>query len=501
MVINESVASLLLDESNPRFPDQVAGQDEAITALLKDAAPKLLSLAEDIANEGSLNPTELPVVVEEDDGLVVIEGNRRLAALKLLKNPDLSAEAGAQLDMALVKKFRKIQQIGTGPELIDVFQADTREAARHWIELRHTGENGGVGVLGWQSWQTNNYRRRRGSQADRATLFCQAVEADFAEDASILSNVATVRRTRLTTLGRLVADPDVRRDFGFQFSVDEILFDYETDNLRAGIGRILKDLSARPGVTVTDIKSKAQRLEYISDRSDLLPDRATRLVDPRRPGEHPLNSAVGSSKNRSEIVENHTDYDDASGGAGADRNVSGPTAINHSGDSGQPNSGGGGANGVKSRSQPPENVIFKSLKLPHLHVRIRELLAMTQKLNIVDSAPICGILVRVILELAVTEAIQLGVVAGASESDQVKKKIRRTLLAIDPECENPRKRDKSLEMAWTKTQDNDAMAVQSLNAFVHNVHGLAAPTEVRALSLTFRPFLEKIDQLIANGNA
>lgn len=194
-----------LRRRKPRFREQVNGQDEAVTALLLDAADKLVSLAQD-CDEGSLNPTELPVVVEEDGELVVIEGNRRLAALKLLRNPDLVATAAAELGTPLVKKFRTLQQVGVGL-VNDAFQAENREAARHWIELRHTGENDGVGVIGWKSWQTNNYRRRRGSQADRATLFCEAVEADFSGETQLLSDVAAVRRTRLTTLGRLVRAP------------------------------------------------------------------------------------------------------------------------------------------------------------------------------------------------------------------------------------------------------------------------------------------------------
>lgn len=494
MVINEAVSGLLLDERNPRFREQVSGQDEAVTAMLVDAAPKLVNLAQDIANEGSLNPTELPVVVEEDGELVVVEGNRRLAALKLLRNPDLATAASEQLGIELVRQFKALQQIGVGPDSIDVFKAESRDAARHWIELRHTGENDGVGVLGWQAWQTNNYRRRRGSQADRATLFCKAVETDFAGDASLLSDVAAVRRTRLTTLGRLVADPDVRRDFGFLFDGDDVLFEYETEDLRPGVGRIFGDLSARPGVTVTDIKSKDQRKAYISDRSDVLPDRARRLAEPRTPGEHPsqLTGGQGTRSDTSGAADSGSR--DASGNGTGSQEDNGASGAGES-----ENGSGAGSDGKRGRTPPPENVIFKSLKLPHVHVRIRELLGMAQRININDAAPVCGILLRVIVELVVTEAIQSGAVTGASEGESLKKKIRHALLSLDPDCQNPAKRDKTLEAAWIKSQDGDALAVQSLHAFVHNVHGQAAPTEVRALSLTFRPLLERSDQLIASS--
>lgn len=491
MVISEEVSGLLLDERNPRFPEPVSSQEEAVTAMLQDAASKLINLAQDIVREGALNPTELPVVVEEEGELVVVEGNRRLAALKLLRNPDLAQTASQETGIDLVKRFKKLQQDGIGPDSVNVYQADSREAARHWIELRHTGENDGVGVLGWEAWQTNNYRRRRGSQADRATLFCEAVETDFAGNASLLSDVATVRRERLTTLGRLVTDPDVRKDFGFQLAGDGILFDYESDDLRPGLGRIFEDLSTRPGVTVTDIKSKAQRQAYVSNRSHLLPDRARKLSEPRRPGEHSSSDEGNDNRDASFHGDRSGDSSHTSSG---ERRTSGDEKYRETGSS--PTDEKRETDSKPVRTPSAENVIFKSLKLPHLHIRIRDLLSMAQRININDAAPICGILVRIIVELVVTEAIQCGAVTGATEGDRLKKKVRRALLAIDPNCENPAKRNKTLEMAWTRTQDGDALALQSLNAFVHNVHGQAAPTEVRTLSLTFRPFLEHVDQLI-----
>lgn len=103
-----------------------------------------------------------------------------------------------------------------------------------------------------------------------------------------------------------------------------------------------------------------------------------------------------------------------------------------------------------------------------------------------------AILIRILLELVITDAIEKSVVKGA-ESDTLKIKCKNALLSLDPNCENPVKRDKSLTMAWTRTQDNDGMAVQSLHAFVHNIYGDPTPSEVRTLSATFRPVIERID--------
>lgn len=104
-----------------------------------------------------------------------------------------------------------------------------------------------------------------------------------------------------------------------------------------------------------------------------------------------------------------------------------------------------------------------------------------------------------LLELSVTEAMSAGIITKSQEQDTLKKKIRQALLALDPECHHPVKRKKELEMAWIRTQEGDALAVQSLHAFVHNIHGNAAPSEVRSLSKTFRPVLQGIDELIGSN--
>lgn len=450
MIRHEPVASLLLDEANPRFPVPVDGQDAAITEILLDAPSKMLNLARDIAEQGSVNPTELPVAVEEDGTLVVIEGNRRLAALKLLADPELARDASEQVALDLVKRLRESAALGVGPQQLDVYVAADRDAAKHWIDLRHTGENEGVGVLGWAAWQANNFRRRRGTQADRATIFCSAVEAEFPDDKELRALVAQVRKERLTTLGRLIADPDVRREFGFDFDDDGVVFYFPHDDLDRGLRRVFRDLA--DSITVTDIKTKKQRATYVAEREDELPSRANRSAQGRTPG---------SSNSATPPPPDSTKQSD------------GPKPK------------------PKAKAQP-EKVIFQGLKLPHCNPRISSLLASAQKIDIDSSPQVAAILIRILLELVITDAIDKSVVKGA-ESDSLKVKCKNALLSLDSNCENPVKRDKSLTMAWTRTQDNDGMAVQSLHAFVHNIYGDPTPSEVRTLSATFRPVVERID--------
>lgn len=85
-----SLPDLLIDSENPRLPQPNVGQRDALRALAGHEPGKLVSLARDIVAYGT-NPSELPIVMPLSDDLkryVVLEGNRRLSALKALENPE-----------------------------------------------------------------------------------------------------------------------------------------------------------------------------------------------------------------------------------------------------------------------------------------------------------------------------------------------------------------------------------------------------------------------------
>src|SRR6266481_3655065 len=82
-----TVTSLDLDPQNPRLPElgHEASQREITAELLKHEA--VFELAKDISKFGFF-PTEVLVCIEHQGSLLVVEGNRRLASLKLLLNPE-----------------------------------------------------------------------------------------------------------------------------------------------------------------------------------------------------------------------------------------------------------------------------------------------------------------------------------------------------------------------------------------------------------------------------
>jgi len=135
----KSVTSLLLDSRNPRLLPRttVPSQVELIAELVKHE--NVYELAKGITERGFFR-VELPIAVEEGGKLVVVEGNRRLAALKLLISPNLAPES----ERAKFKKLSNKTVISQIKKIL-VTIAPSRDAAAPVILSKHTRKE----VEGW----------------------------------------------------------------------------------------------------------------------------------------------------------------------------------------------------------------------------------------------------------------------------------------------------------------------------------------------------------------
>ncbi len=102
------ISNLLLDLDNPRFPRIVESQREAINLMVEIQSDKIEALARDISEFG-LDPSERLIVYkndvsEDNKSYTVAEGNRRLTALKILHEPDLTENE--KLKSKIKKSFK-----------------------------------------------------------------------------------------------------------------------------------------------------------------------------------------------------------------------------------------------------------------------------------------------------------------------------------------------------------------------------------------------------------
>ena len=120
-----SVNDLRLDPNNPRFISETFRNEEEIIGYLAEVAD-LDELLLSILNSGYLDFE--PIVVKTDD-MTVLEGNRRVAALKLIRDQELRRRLNVRLPSEPTADAL--------PDEISAVFVDTAEQARHFIGFKH----------------------------------------------------------------------------------------------------------------------------------------------------------------------------------------------------------------------------------------------------------------------------------------------------------------------------------------------------------------------------
>src|SRR5437764_933015 len=121
-----AVSSIRLDPENPRLPEELqGGSQERILEYFYDNGA-LEELARSFIDNGFFEHEPL-LVVRADDSLAALEGNRRLAALKILLAEPEAEALGAEFDLGEIPA-------GRIAELRDVptFMIDNRDEVRKY---------------------------------------------------------------------------------------------------------------------------------------------------------------------------------------------------------------------------------------------------------------------------------------------------------------------------------------------------------------------------------
>jgi len=255
-----SPVNLLVDEENPRLLHPNVGQHKAIQALANVQGKKLLMLARDIIHYG-LNPSELCIVMahERDPGrFIVLEGNRRLTALRALENPELLANV---VEGKVLREMRKLSHTyQENPiEGVECVVVKDRALADHWLEVRHSGEGLGAGIVQWDS----DERARHRGRTRKLEIHQQAL--DFLDQRGDLSPEQRAA-VPSSTFKRLLETPYVRSKLALEVQDGNLCLLADADKIVAALLYITSDLASKD-IKVRDVYTKDQRIEY----ADALP--------------------------------------------------------------------------------------------------------------------------------------------------------------------------------------------------------------------------------------
>jgi len=315
------VGDLLLDLENPRT-GTVKGQADALEAVIKLNAQHFRNMMLSI-KENDLDPGDSFYVIaddEDENSYVVVDGNRRLAALKVLNNPVLLD--GTKLGESVKKRLRDAAGLFVPIEPISCVVFESREDANEWIERRHGKGLEGEGRIAWGTLESERFQKDRTvldviSFVERNSTY---EEADWQRiKKSVEKSPTTLRRFLVSKAGKQALGfvekdesdgPSFKRDPAYIIKILSQLFsdidagevNSRTYNKASDIEEYFQSLPAALGVgkqketaphpfATTDVKDGVKRPRLATKASTATPAK-TKKVTPLRltlaPGRHPF---------------------------------------------------------------------------------------------------------------------------------------------------------------------------------------------------------------------
>ena len=201
------ISELVNYYENPRHA--IGSSEEDTLKKLFDAVgiQYMLNLAEDVQRNGLLGNQQIVVVYSETiHKYVVYEGNRRVAAIKLL----LAPEHFGFLDRATIEKAKKIRQQGEIPDVINCYITNEEEAF-FIMERLHSGEDKGRGTKQWTPREKEVFKVRQSHEKNLSYLIDFYVKKYF--DGFDITTILP-----FTTIQRIFNNREVKKEIGLDIA-------------------------------------------------------------------------------------------------------------------------------------------------------------------------------------------------------------------------------------------------------------------------------------------
>lgn len=477
------VSQLFLDPENPRLTSVQANSHDAIRAMTRVQGDKVLVLAEHLLENGA-NPASLMMVIpskDDEDMFCVLDGNRRLTALKLLESPLLAEGILSRKSLQILKRLSD-QFEKTPITRLSCVVFNSRSEADPWIQLTHRGLNRGAGMLAWDGQVGARYDERQKGHRDIGLQLL-----DFVKEQEVLSENSQKKieegKFPITTLNRLLSTPYVRKKLGIDKEQEDVLFLFPQDEVAKGLSRVVEDLASQ-NVTVSDLKKQDQRIDYINDfDADELPQPHSALPKPtslKQLNEQPTvvigDSSQEDSPITSEPEENGTNT------VGADSSM--------------------GSTQGQSRSQSTtfpnrKTLIPRSCKISISQKRVNDLFKELKRLDLTDFPNAGAVMLRVFIELSVDHFVEVKLGWDERQTGNSKLKDKLNKVAQFLEDEGVMTRNELAPIRKAATGDGMlAASVKSMNQYVHNRYFSPVASELVVIWDDFQIFIQKVWEVV-----
>lgn len=436
--IELTIDELLLDEENPRL-GSVGSQSEALDALLKMNQSHFRKLMLSIKQNG-LDPGDSLYVINGDipNDFIVLDGNRRLAALKVLAQPNLlvATEASDSTKESLLRAANGFDRNTVEP--IRCVKFDDRGSAYDWIYRRHTGDMDGEGRI---QWGRAEIQRFTGDRSVLDVIDFVGRNADYTEE-EWEQTKGTIESRKSSNIERLLLSAAGKKHLGISIVTDENgkmpLLSASPEWALGVLKRIIEDV--RDGVVDSRSHNTASEIEHYFKT---LPNE---LQPPK--GKRPVPKPFRDISLKSAPSDGTTFF--------------------------RPK--------PKTRTAPRIRTTLAPKKLTFQHPSSEKGKHLLREATVIDPKKLpvsSAALLRAFIELTVEEYMDKVGLPKAEQQNTLSLS-KKAIAVIKHMTQTEVASKKDLEEFRKVAQGNAPTSIQSLNSFVHNKYAIPTPEGVRA---------------------
>ena len=243
------ISELVNYYENPRHAIGSSEEDTLKKLFEAVGVQYMLNLAEDVQKNGLLGNQQVVVVYSEAvHKYVVYEGNRRVAAIKLLLNPD----SFGFLDRATIEKAKKFRRQGKTPNMINCYITNEQEAF-FIMERLHSGEDKGRGTKQWTSREKEAFKVRQSHEKNLSYLIDFYIKKYFND-----FDITTI--LPFTTIQRIFNNREIKKEIGLDIA-NESSFTIARMQLIIDASKWIVSEAESADAAVTRIFNKARAIE------------------------------------------------------------------------------------------------------------------------------------------------------------------------------------------------------------------------------------------------
>ena len=454
-----TIEKLHLYKFNPRLPPSET-EEVALFNIVDDQGNKLVELAKDIAEKGLNQLENIAVFPAEKSGhYCVAEGNRRIAALKLLNDPSLIKKHSP----ALFKAFQKIKpspNVDLKSVSAIIFESENDPNLIHFIELRHLGEQGGIGTVKWDATQKARFDAKH-TGGNPLLLFLDELKARGFLSESQLAGVTKTNWERILRRKGL-AFLCAKKEAGY-YIIPE-------DNLPEFTEKIRLIADALNGETVARVYSTKEIDFFLNEMQRAY---ETKSPDPEASIPAPIAKKNPSAQPSKQSVEpmQEEPIPDTSSNAPINSSPSAPVA---------------------AHVDPPvprdlysncKTVIPRGLRIQSRKSRISQTIRELKSLEVQQYPNACGDLLRALIELSAKEYLE----HNGFVEEGTKMQFGDAISSANRHLLDQGKIDKSYSSLINKTSHEDRSL---FNGYMHNTDSYPDAVSIQSTFKTFETFIK-----------